>query len=442
MSKKTTAAVLIALSVFSANSVLASDRNFNSDEFKKLNVCAPHVDIVQDISTQIRELKNDSTAQEIDSLENKIDKRKNTITSLKNNVSNLRSQKTTKERRLDKLTNNMSQLIAEIDKLIAQEDKNIRDAQASVDHNKKKKSECKGGLLGSFCRKKYRSRIEDAEKNRDKAKARKTAQIQKKSSLPGEKKALPGQIANLQKQIVKVGQELSAAENAKPSLAEMEKRLQRLENQNQAVTEKKKRLKKQLNVAENTLEKCRHLRFQSQVYETMMEQAQAFRERPSLCREVDYLVRTADKEFKKRGIQDASNLVCDMALELESLSIDDDNGNEIEEQVIRLDKEISSPVGEDGSYPDNFRTTDKKAKLIDQIGQNGVSRIRFDVEFDIEKGYDFMLVEDENGNVLEKIDGQGQKTVEVEASRVKILFYSDGMTGGRGFRITNIELYR
>ena len=42
-----------------------------------------------------------------------------------------------------------------------------------VSLNKRKKDECRGGLLGTFCRDKYRGRIKDAEKKFTQAKAKK-----------------------------------------------------------------------------------------------------------------------------------------------------------------------------------------------------------------------------------------------------------------------------
>ena len=172
-----------------------------------------------------------------------------------------------------------------------------------------------------------------------------------------------------------------------------------------------------------------------------MEQSKAFRARPTLCNEVDYLVDVADKNYKRQGIKNAASLVCDMALELEELNVEEEE-QVVEEQVIRLDREISSPEGSNGNYPDNFRTADKQAKRVDKIGQSGISMIRFNVEFDIEKNYDYLLIKDADGRVVEKIDGQGQKTIEVESSFAEILFYSDGMTSGQGFTISDIELHR
>ena len=399
---------------------------------KDLKICTPHKLIIQDLESELSSLGSNNFEARIDHLEREISSRQSKINSLDKSIGNARAHKRNLEQRLKLLTHSMDKVVAQLNQKIKEGKKQETQGKADLAHNEKKKSECKSGLRGTFCRKKYRSRIKDAKRDIEAAKNKQAQAAKKKAGLPTEKKALPGKIAQAKNKMQDLESQLSDVMAMKPSISQMENRIDKLISQGQQAQQQRVVLQDQIAQAEEALNSCQKMVKKGKAYPIMKAQVKAFLNEPTLCDSMESLMSYADKPFKKMALKDAYAIACSNQM---SDSIDE----EPQSQVIKLNKVISSPVGYRGHYQNNFREGDE-AKMVDSVGQEGVQSIKFSVSFDIEANYDFLLIKDAEGNVVEKIDGQGTMEVEVESSFVDILFFSDGRTGGEGFKISNIEL--
>lgn len=419
--------------------------NFGQDRYKKINVCTPHKMLIQDIARELEELNPSQLMAKITKLQTEKEMRESKIASLESDLAGVKNKKRQQEKRLDQLTHNMDQVVNRIQRKVTQAERDMAQAQRDITHNQKKRSECRGGLLGSFCRSKYKDRIEDARNAFEKAKAEKQQAQNEIAKLPREKAILPGKIAKLAQKEGELQVALDDVITMTPSLDKLAMKIQGLSAQVNEIQHERRGLQRDMDSAQDAFESCRHMRFQAKAFDVTKKQATAFKQNPELCDQVDYLVQVADKPVTKHGIREAHKLVCDIAGGQNPGNGDDfggDDGDFQDDGIVRLDRVITSPVEADGNYPNNFRNPNYEPKKVADLGADDVKTIRFTVSFDIEKNFDYLLIVDAQGNTVEKIDGQGEKQVEVDSTHVEFFFYSDGRSGGKGFKVQNIELQK
>lgn len=282
--------------------------NFNEKDF---NICTPHKIIVDDLVSEIQDLKDQDLIGQIEDLKFEKREKENEINSIASSARNARHRAESLEDRLHVLSTQMGKLQAAEKRKIAQGKSEIEQGKREKLDNERKKGKCKGGLLGTFCRKKYRSRIKDAEKKisrgQHKIKAAQNAIV----NLPKEKAALPAKIAKANAEVSSLQSQLTQARTAKPTVVQLRGKIERLEDQNANLHMQIDQLEGELNVAHSTLGQCQNMKKLAKAYKVLKKRAQDFKAEPALCDNVDMMLDMADKAFEKKGIRDAHKIVCE-----------------------------------------------------------------------------------------------------------------------------------
>ena len=176
----------------------------------------------------------------------------------------------------------------------------------------KKKSKCKGGLLGTFCRKKYRSRIKDAEQKMSRGQSKINAANSAIANFPKEKAALPAKIAKANAEVSSLQSQLTAARTAKPTVVQLRGKIERLEEQNANLHAEINQMEDELNHAQAVFGQCQNMKKLAKAYKVLKKRAEDFKAEPELCDNVDMMIDMANKPFQKKGIRDAHKIVCDV----------------------------------------------------------------------------------------------------------------------------------
>jgi hypothetical protein len=284
------------------------------------NVCFPHRVKVQGLNQELRPLQNNHIAKKIDRLERVINGRVNQVELLKSQQMSLQNDLASKQQRLQFMNSNMRQILAGADAKIQREQNWV--VKHTADFNKAKAKYKKCGNI--FCKGKYKTRMNKNKRKLKDAQKRVQSEKKAKNALIAEKNKLPRVIRNLNVQFAQANQALGQEKSKSPSIFELRKKLQGLHAQNKSIVMETQRLRRELMMAEGVLDKCRTQRFNSNVYDVVTRTVQEFKESPSLCHSVDYMVDMAREDFKKQGIKAAADMVCEMILELEELNAEVD----------------------------------------------------------------------------------------------------------------------
>jgi chromosome segregation ATPase len=176
-----------------------------------------------------------------------------------------------------------------------------------------KKGKCKGGLLGTFCRKKYRSRIKDAERKISHGQSKIRNANAAIANFPKEKAALPAKIAKANNEVSSLQGQLTQARTAKPTVVQLRGKIQRLEDQNANLQQEINQIESELSRAEAVHGQCQNMKKLAKAYKVLTKRAQDFKAEPALCDNVDMMLDMADRNFEKKGIRDAHKIVCEMS---------------------------------------------------------------------------------------------------------------------------------
>ncbi len=281
--------------------------NFQQD-FK---ICSPHKIIVDDIVGEIEELRDQDLNGQIQDLRFQKSEKENEIHSIANSVSSARSRANQLESRLQVLTTKMGQLQKAEKSKIRQAQNEVVAGQKERAHNQMKKDGCKSGIRGTFCRKKYRSRIKKAEQKVAQAQQKKARAQKVLVNLPKEKAALPAKIARVQADVSSLQGQLTSARTAKPTVVQLRKKIDHLEERNRNLHVEIDNLEADLGMAEKTLGSCQKMKKLAKAYKVLQRKAAQFKAEPVLCDNVDTMIDMADKAFQKKGINDAHKIVCE-----------------------------------------------------------------------------------------------------------------------------------
>ena len=407
--------------------------DFSLQKFDNINICGPFKTMENDLLNEKDQLNPAQVESKISQLSHVKKSKISDISSKKNKLQQAANKFGSLQQRLIRLSNHMDQEVALLQGIINQSNQQMNNALIKKKKNQKKKDDCKSGIFGSICRKKYRGRIKDAENEFNKAKNKKIKTSKKMANLPNELQALPGKISQSQSQVEFLQSELVIAETAKPTINELNKRIDHLYTKLNSIQNALSEIQEQLIVVGDSLAKCRHIKKLAKAYPVLIDHAQMFKSNPALCNNLSTLVNLAEKPAQKKGITDAHKIVC------EGTAITNDDSG-FQDNVTILDKIIESPLGENGEYKNNFRDSDYQPKFVDQVGGSDVKQIKINVDFDIEEHYDYLLIKDAQNQIIEKIDGTGQKEILINSNQAKFFFYSDGRSAGKGFIIDQIEV--
>lgn len=304
MKKTIVAALLCSIATVGAGA------NFDEKDYK---ICTPHKIIVDDLITEIQALKDQDLVGKIQDLRFQKREKENEIQSIASSAKNARNRAESLESRLHVLSTQMDKLIGAEKRKIAQGQSDIAQGKKDKAHNEMKKSKCKGGLLGTFCRKKYRGRIKDAERKMANGESKIRSAKAAIASFPQEKASLPAKIAKAQAEVTSLQGQLTAARTAKPTVVQLRGKIERLEEQNANLHAEINQMEGQLNQAESILGQCQNMKKLAKAYKVLIKRAEDFKAEPALCDNVDMMLDMADKAFEKKGIRDAHKVVCDIA---------------------------------------------------------------------------------------------------------------------------------
>jgi chromosome segregation ATPase len=282
--------------------------NFEEKDFK---ICTPHKIIVDDLVTEIEDLKDQDLIGQIENLKFEKREKENEISAIASSARNARHRAESLEDRLHLLSTQMGKLKADEKRKIAQGKAEIEQGKKDKIHNQRKKDKCKGGLLGTFCRKKYRSRIKDAEKKISRGQQKITTAQNAIVNLPKEKAALPAKIAKANAEVSSLQSQLTQARTAKPTVVQLRGKIERLVEQNANLHMEIDNLEGELSMAQGTLGQCQKMTKLAKAYKVLKKKAQEFKAEPVLCDNVDMMLDMADKAFQKKGIRDAHQIVCE-----------------------------------------------------------------------------------------------------------------------------------
>ena len=273
-------------------------------------VCAPHEMIVADLQDELSQVEDNSYSHKISSIRSKKSQRESEITSKERNLSSAQGIQGKLERRMHQLTHNMKKIKSDLSSSIVSEKRNISSKQHEVAKNDRKKSDCKSGLFGSFCRKKYRARAQKANDSIASSQRRIKSAQSKLTQLPKEKAALPGKVAQAKQTTHNAKIQLKDVLSMKPSVSQMQKQINRLTQKQQEVGQEVVQLEEQLVEAQEVQEQCVQTVKVAKAYPVLKKQIKVLKQDPELCDNIGVLLDLADKQFKRKAIKDAAKIVC------------------------------------------------------------------------------------------------------------------------------------
>lgn len=359
-----------------------------------------------------------------------------------------------KLRELKSMSTRKEQIVATAKANIKSAQVEIPQQQAKYDAAKKKaKKKCKRGLgLGSLsgsCR--------DAKKDKERAKKRIAAlqnQIKTANSNIATVKALPSKIAQAQKSATSTTKQFRAESKRTPSIAKLNQTLKstiakrdRDFSGYQAVEDRYSRL-------DNKFVRCVNMRYEAR-------KAPAFKNAlltltaEGGCDNAIALLSDARGPAQKEGVNEAYDLVCKSERLIREVEI-------IREIEVPVPGQCSdnrgsvNPRGPRAVTIEDFFTTGSPYKnnlrngeeLVKVFSKPGARQIKIDIDvIDMEAGYDFVILEDANGNLIDKITNpsKGEKVYDystgwIEGDMIKVIVVTDGLTERSGFEINNYQV--
>lgn len=274
-------------------------------------VCAPHEINVADIQDELLQIEDNSYAHKISSIRSQQSRRESAISVKKRQLSSAQSVQGKLERRLHQLKYNMQKIKSELSSAISSEQRHILIKKQEVVKNEQKKQNCRSGVFGSICRKKYRSRANKAKESISSSKRRIQSAKKKLVSLPKEKASLPAKISRAKQTTQNASVQMNDVLSMKPTVSQMQNKISKLLQKQQAVGQEIEALEDQLVDAQQTQEKCEKMVKLAKAYPVLKKKIKMLQDEPELCDSISTILDNTDKQYKRKAIKDAAKIVCE-----------------------------------------------------------------------------------------------------------------------------------
>ena len=433
------------------------------DQHKGMDICA---EIKEDLF-EAEEAYNNFAAkvrsanEEISSQRSQVNSKEATLNRLQSAFNQANSSFTS----LSNKQKRKPQLITAANKTIASVNSQIPAAQKDLDakHDRKNKK-CKGLRSAKpSCWNDAKPKYEKAKKHLSNLKG----QITQQQALIQELGQIDAKVARAKRALDTSTNALNAEQSAQPTLGGMRTMLERLIAKRDKNHSGYAKVEGRYGRLEVRAEKCMKMQYEAKKATTFKDSLIAFAaDNGAGCEDGMNRINSARGQAKRDGVNEAYDLVCksDILVRQVEVEVPGEPLPPVQCSDDNTGGDDSSPRSEYINLRDTFSTgnpyasdhrsdrRDGKGELKKVLTEPGAKMIKLDIaNIDVEAGYDFVIIQDAQGNEIAKLtnsqDERGNEqaygsysTGWVKGDTLTVMLYSDGRGERSGFEIEGFEV--
>ncbi len=406
----------------------------------------------------------------------------NTVESEHTRASNLHNDLVRKKQNRPKLEKTLNQLITDLGPQIATASTVLEAAK------KREKKKCP-----------FRFSCSDAKKDRKKKEKAYNNLVNKKAQAKktlAELRTIDQRVARAKKALTVATKNLNQEKNAIPTLSQLETKLTQMINKRDRDFKDYDKLERQYGRLEIRTEKCMDMQFEARKAPVFKSALLTFAaDNGQGCEEYTSMLYSAKSPAQKQGLREAYELICESQVLERRVEVPvevpvrvevpvevpgqcpelppvitpicdedngDDNGSYEPQYVEEIIRDFYSTNNGAATYPARIRDGRNVPTIVKEISDRGAVAIKLDIaKIDLEAGYDFMIIKDENGNIVYDQSGyasqeagkEGRITNQtgdraltnfttgwVPGSKLTILLHTDGATERTGFEFDSYQV--